>query len=37
MKAVTSTDSINTLWLIELNNFDFDEQETCEALAKLIA
>ena len=37
MKAVTSSDSFNTLEEIQLQHCDWSEQESCEALAKLIA
>ena len=37
MKAVTSTDSVNTLEVIKLYMCDWSKQESCEALAKLIA
>ena len=37
MKAVTSIDSVNTLEYIDLRQCDWSEQDSCEALAKLIA
>ena len=37
MKAITSSGSVNTLEDIDLYSCNWSEQESCEALAKLIA